>query len=402
MNRFFFLLILSALTLASCSKDDDNEDDQGELAVPANYVFERNGSTTVDFNGQTTRLKMAKELLGSFNDFDHADQESLSNMFANENDPFSDSDLNASSKSIKSKIAASPLYFLGNTAESDAFKADFEGYIEGQMTEVAANRNELAEAGKAGQIADGSKTRYINSKGLEYNQAFAKGLIGALLADQILNKYLAKSVLDDGTNVTDNDNKVTAEGKNYTDMEHKWDEAYGYLYGDPSIPANDPNSVLNDSEDHLLFGYLGKVDSDSDFSGIAEETYQAFKKGRAAIVSGDYGVRDEQVATIRKNLSRVIAVRAVHYLQEGKKDLENDDRGNGFHALSEGYGFVFSLRFTQNPETGQPYLSPEQITAFKEQLLAGNGFWEVEGATLDEISEAIATAFGFTVEQAAD
>ena len=29
----------------------------------------------------------------------------------------------------------------------------------------------------------------------------------------------------------DNDNNVLADGKDYTMMEHKWDEGFGYLYG---------------------------------------------------------------------------------------------------------------------------------------------------------------------------
>jgi hypothetical protein len=34
--------------------------------------------------------------------------------------------------------------------------------------------------------------------------------------------------------------------------------------------------------------------------------------------------------------------------------------------------------------------------------MAGNGFWDVTPETLDSISEAIATAFGITVAQAAE
>jgi uncharacterized protein YjaZ len=49
-------------------------------------------------------------------------------------------------------------------------------------------------------------------------------------------------VLDEADNRTNNDAKVLEEGELYTTMEHKWDEAYGYLYGDPSIPSANPNS----------------------------------------------------------------------------------------------------------------------------------------------------------------
>ena len=222
--------------------------------------------------------------------------------------------LNLTNKSIRSKIAASADYFSANATESAEIKADFESYISDQVNIVFPNENTIAEPGVAGQIADGSSVRYVNEKGVELNQVFAKGLIGALLTDQILNNYLSTSVLDEASNRENNDNQILDGDNNYTTMEHKWDEAYGYLYGDPSIPTENPNSVLNESDDRLLFNYLGRVDGDEDFEGLAEDVFTAFKTGRAAIVAGDYELRDEQVAIIKENISKTIAVRAVYYL----------------------------------------------------------------------------------------
>jgi len=402
MKKLLFSAVLAGATLVSCSSDDDSLNPEGEnnLNVPATYNFERDNSSTVDYNGQTTRLQMTGEILSNFNDFDNASEELLLNMFANENAPFANSDLNESSKSVKSKVAASSSYFSTNTVESTEIKNDFENYISGQMTVVKSNKDQLAEAGVAGQIADGDGVRFVNEKGLEFNQAFAKGLIGALLVDQTLNNYLSVAVLDEGDNRTNNDEGITEEGKAYTTMEHKWDEAYGYVYGDPSIPVANPNSVLNESDDRLLFNYLGRVDADEDFAGIANETFEAFKTGRAAIVAGDYSTRNEQIQIIRENLSKVIAVRAVHYLQGGKAALAENNMGSAFHELSEGFGFIYSLKFTHNPATEAPYISKTEIDTFKELLLSENGFWDVTPETLDTISEQIAAAFGFSVDEA--
>jgi len=400
MKKLLFSAVLAGVTLVSCTSDDSLSPENENVETPATYNFERDNSSTVDYNGQTTRLQMAAELNSNFNDFDNATEELLLNMFANENAPFENASLNESSKSVKSKVAASNLYFSTNSVESTEIKNDFDIYISEQMTTVKSAKDQLAEAGVPGQIADGSSVRYVNEKGLEYNQAFAKGLIGALLLDQIANNYLSSAVLDEGDNRANNDAEITEEGKAYTTMEHKWDEAYGYLYGDPSIPSANPNSVLNESEDRLLFNYLGQVDRDEDFAGIAEETFEAFKIGRAAIVAGNYELRDEQVAIIQENLSKVVAVRAVHYLQGGKTNIEEGNYGAAFHELSEGFGFIYSLRFTHNPSTGAPYLSKAQIDTYKEQLLSGNGFWDVTPETLDAISEEIAAAFGFSVSEA--
>ena len=402
MKRALFAFLVGGLTLTSCSNDDDSIPEEKSLEIPATYSFTRNGESTVYYGGQTTRLVMTKELLGAFTDVDNATEESLSNMFSNTNSPFQEAALNESSKSIKSKVAASYEYFATNTVEQNAIQADFESWISQQANEVYPRWNENASAGVAGQILDGTRTRYVNAKGLELNQAVAKTLIGALLTDQAINNYLSPAVLDEGDNVANNDQEITEEGENFTTMEHKWDEAYGYVFGDPSIPTEDPMSVLNESEDHLLFSYLGQVDADEDFSGIAEETFEAFKTGRAAIVAGDYELRNEQIEIIQENISLVSAVRAVHYLQEGKNKIEAGNRTSAFHALSEGFGFLYSLRFSHNPATDQPYISKEKINSYKEQLMNANGFWDVTPETLQTISEEIATAYGITVAQAAE
>ena len=139
---------------------------------------------------------------------------------------FSDATLNESTKSIKSKVAASRDFFSANSAESAQIKADIQSWIEAQASEVSPNNNQLASAGTPGQIADEAAVRYVNAKGLEYNQAVNKSLIGALMVDQMVNNYLSTSVLDEGDNRPDNDDGIVAEGKVYTTMEHKWDEAY--------------------------------------------------------------------------------------------------------------------------------------------------------------------------------
>lgn len=398
MKRTLFAVLLGGLTLASCSVDDESVP---SIEIPETYTFTRNGESTVSYSGQTTRLKMSKELLVAFKDPSNS-TEDLSNMFSNLNDPFSETALNESTKSIKSKVAASEEYFSSDVIESNAIKDHFESWISGQVNQVFPHWNQEASAGVAGQILDGTSVRYVNALGLEFDQAFGKSLIGALVTDQALNNYLSTAVLDAGDNVSNNTNGITEEGKSYTTMEHKWDEAYGYVYGDPSIPQENPNSMLGSHGDSFLFKYLAKVDNDSDFTGIAEETFQAFKAGRAAIVAGNYELRDEMISIIRENISLVLGVRAIYYLQAGKDAIIAGDMGTAFHDLSEGFGFIYSLRFSHNPATGAPYVSNEQIASYLEQLMAGNGFWDVDPHTLDAISVEIAAAFGIPVAMAAE
>ena len=177
-------------------------------------------------------------------------------------------------------------------------------------------------------------------------------------------------------------------------MEHKWDEAFGYLYG---AEADIENPILD--VDEFLNKYLSRVEDDNDFAGIAQEVYDAFKLGRAAIVAKNYTVRDEQAAILREKLSMVTGIRSVFYLQQGKNSLSNN-KAAAFHDLSEGYGFIYSLQFTRNPITDLPYFTKVEVDNYLAQLMTGNGFWDVTDATLDQISNEISARFDFTTTQA--
>ncbi len=401
MKKVFLSIAIVSALFTSCSNDDDAVIEVvNNVEAPATYEFLRNGNSTVNFEGQTTRIQMAQELNSALlvNTNSVSDLQGKFAHVEGAND-FTDADLNASNKNIRSKFAASNDYFAANTTVSNALKTQMDGWISDQATVVFLNWEVAAEAGTAGQIqqAGGGTLRYVNAKGLELNQAITKSLIGGLMADQIINNYLSTSVLDEASNIDNNNNDVLDEGTNYTTMEHKWDEAYGYLYGNednPAIPVLDADSFLNT--------YLNQVDADSDFAGTSLAIYNAFKLGRAAIVAKNYTIRDAQAQIIREHISKVIAIRAVHYLQVGKVKLAENDLASAFHQLSEGYGFINSLQFTRQPNTNEPYFSNDEVTALLIQLMNGNGFWDVTPATLDAMSATIAARFGFTVDEAAD
>lgn len=401
------LPLLATLTFALIIFSNcDISDSSSSIETPEIYEFTRNGESTVSFSGQTTRLKMATELVQSIHDFDNSTSELLLQMFRNEGlngedvAPFNNEELNTSSKSIKSKVAASRDYFSAKTAVSAEIRSDFESWLTQVVEEVYPNKNTLAEPGVSGQIADGNSVRYVNAQGFEYDQLVTKGLIGALMVDQMLNNYLSTSILDEGTNREDNDSEVLVEGKNYTTMEHKWDEAYGYLFGNSANPES-PMATLG-SDDVFLNKYFGRLDNDPDFEGIAQEVFDAFALGRAAIVAGDYELRNEQAAIIRSHISTVIGVRAVYYLNAGKEGLSNSspDYGAIFHNLSEGYGFIYSLMFVRNPRSNEQVFTKAEIDSLLANLTQGDGLWEVSPATLDDMISNISAKFDFNLEHA--
>lgn len=406
MKKIAIISLLTGIffTVASCGEDSV---DTISFSVPETYDFQREGVSTVSFSGQTTRIKMAEELLGAF----HDQSKSLNNlnaMFAHQpgENNFSDASLNASDKNLRSKVAASADYFSTNTVVSAEIRSEFDQWISSQVSEVFPNWSVDATPGVAGVIqqAGGGTLRYVNEQGLEYDQLIGKGLIGALMMDQMLNNYLSPALLDAGNNREDNDNEVLVDGKNYTTMEHYWDEAYGYVYGASQDPQN-PNQTIG-SDDEFFNEYLGKVNDDPDFNGIADEVFDAFKLGRAAIVADAYEIRDEQAEIIQSQISKVIAIRAVYYLQSGKLKLQsaNPDYASIFHSLSEAYGFIYNLQFSRDPETGAPYFSRGEVESLLNDLLGDgtNGLWDVTATSLDNISTQIANAFDFTIEEASN
>ncbi len=395
MKNSLLSLLAIVCFFSSCSNDDDSPAPNPDVVAPATYSFLRDGSTSVSYSGQTTRIVMGEEFISALKDPSKTEAQ-LDGMFTNTGNNFEDDVLNASSKSIRSKVAASSDFFAANATDASAIKSTFDSWIAEQVNDVYPNWGEIAVAGQSGQIqeAGGGSTRYVNNKGLELNQAINKSIIGALMADQMLNNYLSPAVLDAGTNVEDNNAVVLAEDKNYTTMEHKWDEAFGYLYG----TDDQTNPQLN--QDSFLNKYLSRVEGDADYAGIAQDIYDAFKLGRAAIVANDYTVRDEQAAIIRDNVSKIIAIRSIYYLQQGKLARISGDDGSAFHDLSEGYGFIYSLQFTRRSDSNAPYFTKEEVEGFISQLMADNGFWDVTEDTLDGISETIADRFDLSVTEA--
>ena len=401
-NKFFLgLFSITLVSLTSCSNDDDalilqeTIQEESSLIVPSTYTFERNNATTIDYSGQSSRILMLGEMGNYIKNQAVAnaqvDASVLMNMYSNSNNAFSTTELNTSGKQLRDKTAASKDYFVnlgggGTVVEQSQVRSFFES----QFTNAnAASQGNDAAANVAGKYLDGSSIRLFAANGLEPQQVVLKGLMGASFMDQIVNNYLSTAVLDEGVNRTNNTNKVIETGKNYTKMEHLWDEAYGYVYGAGGGKYWD--------------SYINQVNADADFNTVKADIEFAFRKGRAAIVANNYTVRDEQIAIIKSKLAIVPAVRAVYYLKDGKAKLITDSGAKAFHALSEAYGFIMSLRYTNNPATNAPYFTKSEVDSLLADLVAGtNGLWDIDylNTELDTLASTIATRFGFTVAQA--
>ena len=391
LNFTKLLLLLLTVAFVSCDDDDTVVTMPEPWTAPETYTFERDGLSTISFGGQTTRLSQSNELYDALNSTD-ATVESLTLMFAGGSDGksagFTDTSLNGTSKLIRSKTSASAI------AGSGAVKELFDNWITEYVTDVIPNVKTATDA-SVGQAGIYGKYAF-NAKGHEIDQLFFKGLIGAFTLDQIINNYIDAAYLE--SYKADNDaGVISGSSAPYTTMEHKWDEGFGYLYGhvndgvaeDLAVAGTTPSGSGN-----LLMKYFKKVnDSDSKDPEIALDVYNAFKMGRAAIVNKDYTVMEAQSTILKQKLSTVIGHYALNYLSGAIADIGTnvgDARLDAFHGLSEGYGFILSLQFT-NDGSDSPYFTKAEVDTYLTQI---DNFYTVETATLQTIHDEIKSRFG--------
>ncbi|MCD8409993.1 DUF4856 domain-containing protein [Tenacibaculum finnmarkense] len=398
------IFAVSALLMTSCS---DEKDPIKEVKAPSTYTFSRGAKSTVSYSGQQTRLDMHTQLKSALGkaSTETVDATVLNKMFNHKEGTadftdglvFLGTELNASKKNISGATASSKK----TTAADKIYIKQVTGYLNSIFTKAATNSGTevLASKGTAGIMdrkADGSKKILVDANGFEYVQEFSKSLMGAMELDQIVNKYLSSGKL----NVENDKNK---EGKNYTEMEHHWDEAFGYSALSNNALAIADKDNLKPENKRFWGSYIYSADGSEAGKGVKNRLMNAFLKGRQAIADKNYPARDEQATIIKKELSLVCAIRAAHYLDAGIANVNSTDdpqaQAGAFHELSEGLGFVYSLQFTNNG-SDKPYFSKTEVAEMVTKLKANGGLYQDNiGAVLKELSEKVAKRFSFTIAE---
>ena len=345
MRKISFVVFTLAVltTLNSCKKegctdltatnyDTEAKKDNGTCVyssttstVPTTYSFERNGTSSVSFSGQTQRMDMLTEMvtyLKTANTPGTAlDLQKLMDMFSNENSPFSSAELNNTTKQLRNKTAGGDLSFLVS------FDAQLKRAVESSKLTQAGKYE--AKDSVAGVSQSGTKAYLFDENGAEMTQFFEKGLMGAVFYYQIGHVYF-------GDEKMSADNVSIVDGKNYTQLEHHWDEAFGYFTDAVDFPTNGTDR------------YWGKYCNARDAElGCNKTIITAFKTGRLAIVNKDLPLRDAQIQIINKELEKVIIATAINYLNEAKGNFANNTLRN--HEISEATQFIECIRYGKNP-----------------------------------------------------
>lgn len=372
----FTLLALVVTMMTSC-KDDEVPVVETPLRAKVDYAtltattpyettfMDASNKSTVDWSNGNNRYKMFQALNTSISAATTAGTEinatTLKNMLSNTSAPFSDASLNTSGVQLRNVVASS-----WPTASADAVRANFDVIFD-QIALASKSLGKTAAKGQAGKLG----TRLVDARGIELIQIIQKSLIGSMQYDYIANVLLTKGL--------DADNRTIVAGKNYTQLEQNWDEAYGLLTLNKIYLEK---ATATSSGEFALGSYAWEYGYDK----VAQPTlYMAFLQGRAAIANNDLTEVKKQADFIKGFLEKAIAKAAVGYMGKSNTGVVNDDA----HALGEGLGFIYSLRF-MNVNGGD--------AAFSDGLMTGlvgseGGFWDLTQAKLTTATNAIKAKF---------
>ncbi|MFD1553031.1 hypothetical protein DNU06_11935 [Putridiphycobacter roseus] len=361
-------------------KDDASCIYDNSVAVPSTYSFNRDGVSSVSFDGQKERLDMLSELVAYMKTANTAgvavSADDLKAMYANDNFTWADVNnlgMTGSSKQLKNKTAYAVAGGSADTGVQDRFLAYFDSIANISATTTTAVENGMANVSGVWPN-DGSKGPYLmGGNGKEYTQFVEKGLMCAVFMNQITVNYLGGINNSDNTTIVD----ATA-GKNYTEMEHHWDEAFGYFTSEINFPTAGTDRFWG----KYSFGR-------EDLIGSATKIYNAFKTGRTAIVNKDYTSRDANVVIINDELERVAAGTAIHYLNSAKDYITNNTARN--HVLSEATAFLEGLKYGYNAISNKGMSSTEIDMALG---YIGDDFNVVSISNLNAAIDLIAVSTG--------
>ncbi|MAW65623.1 MAG: DUF4856 domain-containing protein [Flavobacteriales bacterium] len=352
------------------SGDDTAGDDTNTTYdVPTKYEF----GGSVSYSGQTDRLDMLEALKAEVSK-SHSigatvDADVLQRMYAN-----------TGTKAVETSSGTKMVYegFDGTVGESTKnlsgkTEANAKLAMEDVLDEVAQYAGQMSENQSAGLIARGEKYILVNDHGQEYAQLVEKGLMGSCFYYQITAKYLSDEKIGSGV-----DNETKEEGKNYTDKQHHFDEAFGYF----GVPTDwDKVQGNGDNPDVRFWGkYCAKRNGDYQTNSIFDD----FLAGRAAIDNDVHDNQIQPVENIKSKIEKVAASTAVSYFNSSKTKT---DEGDKLHALTEGLCFLRACMY------GGPNVSASDVADIEEALNNGN-FFTIENTHIDAAVNLLTTAAG--------
>ena len=337
-----------ALNFDSLATEDDGSCEYNQSNAPVSYNF-----SNASYDGQIDRLNMLKELetyLKTVNDGAVIDASLAKSMYANDGYTWtSDAFANAQpTKQLKNKT------------------------FESEQSNVEALIDELAELSVNGTLTGGYM---FNANGFEPVQLIVKGIMGSCFYYQGTSVYLSEAKMN-----VDNDVSALTTDLEFTDMQHHFDESFGYLGApiDMSIAIPDGGFYWGKYAKKTLVGSLTTIDN------LMQD---GFISGRHAINNMDYDARDQAIAIIQTEWEMIPVASALYYLNSAEAAIADDAVRN--HALSEAVAFMSALKWNSNA-----LVTSSQVDEMIAML--GDNLFNITALMISDTRNALASAYGIS------
>ena len=405
-----YTLMLSVLFIG-CSDDDSSSTGGGGTGstAPLTYTFESQfteGMSSIKYTGQVVRNLLIKDIKAAVAD-GGATAADLNVFYKNsdENAMIATSDSYTASQTTYHEISDSKLENKIANAPDNTFPWNPSNNVYGydmSPPDLIADWFTHVENSGSQETADG----------LRLDQMIAKGLAGMVSYYQGTSVYLHPEKFD-GADNTESAN----DDYGYTDMEHYWDESFGYFGAsrDYNVLADDDarktyydtdadGSIDYTSEFNFDWAaYAAKRDDcdgcDHDGSnGFTEGIMGAYLEGRHLITTGGSVAEVRAQATIIQNhWEKVIAANIVHYINDVISDIETSDDDMNKH-WAEMRAFAVCLQFNYNKMISDSDLSSMVASMGDVPPTDTNGY----ATTLGTIKDMLGTTYGFTANDLAN
>lgn len=428
INPFSALILAGVLLFAGCDDGGITDPDNEGIPVPDAYVFESrfvDGAQSVNYGGQVVRnllindLKIRTDGLAKagaaaiteedlLRRYDYEDSYDLETLTVTGTAPLQESRYSAiaTEKDLVGKIDGDRLIGWDKTADE---------VIRGYFEQIALNSQDPSKRGTAAV--------YTTEEGVDMSQMINKILLGAVAYSQATGTYL-ETVLDDA-------NSAASGESPHSEMEHHWDEAFGYFgaardffaYSNDEVASGttfkdsngDGEIDLSSEYNFPWAAYARKRDAgtavtactDGSFcTDFSTRIFDAFLEGRTAIVNQASAAEiAEHRDVILETWEELVAANVVHYLNSTLSDLQSvtqaeiDEKNNEDlnEHWAEGKGFAFALQF--NPFRAITDSQLEQLHALIGDVppyaLPGSEEAEAAAADLNAARDLLQSVYGF-------
>ena len=215
----------------------------------------------------------------------------------------------------------------------------------------------------------------FDENGFEPVQLIVKGIMGSCFYYQGTSVYLSDAKMN-----VDNDVAALTGDTDYTDMQHHFDESFGYLGAPIDMSIANPDGGN-------YWGKYAKKTTAGGLTTIDNLMQDGFIAGRHAINNMDYDARDVAISVIQAEWEMIPVASALYYLNSSIDAIADDAVRN--HALSEAIAFMSALKWNSSGT-----VTPAQVDDMIAML--GDNLFNISATMISDTRDALAAAYGIS------